>query len=286
MSNHLLHKYLINFKKFILFCLFLVLFSGCGSNDATQQLSAEERYELGMKAFKNEDYQAAIEEFKVVSLQYQGSKVADSAQYYMAESRYLREEYILAAFEYDILIRYMTSSIFVSRSRFRRATCFFNLSPKSHLDQNYSRKAIDEYQAFLEYHPADTLAPFAEERIIELNTKLAKKDYESGMTYMHMEYYKAATYYFDLVLEKYHDTQYAEPALLKKAEALTKRKKYADAKEAVNKFLAKYPTSTMKSDADRLCADIETKIIEDKAQKQKKPEPIKDTSKQVPQSGS
>jgi outer membrane protein assembly factor BamD len=262
------------------------LFSGCGSNDATQQLSAEERYELGMKAFKNEDYQAAIEEFKVVSLQYQGSKVADSAQYYMAESRYLREEYILAAFEYDILIRYMTSSIFVSRSRFRRATCFFNLSPKSHLDQNYSRKAIDEYQAFLEYHPADTLAPLAEERIIELNTKLAKKDYESGMTYMHMEYYKAATYYFDLVLEKYHDTQYAEPALLKKAEALTKRKKYADAKEAVNKFLAKYPTSTMKSDADRLCADIETKIIEDKAQKQKKPEPIKDTSKQVPQSGS
>lgn len=286
MSNRLLHQYLISFKIFILLFLFLLLFSGCGSDNATQQLSAEERYELGMKVFKDEDYLAAIEEFKVVSLQYQGSKVADSAQFFLAESRYLREEYILAAFEYDILIRNMTSSIFVSRSRFRRATCFFELSPQSHLDQNYSRKAIDEYQAFLEYHPADTLAPLAEERILELNTKLAKKEYESGMTYMHMEYYKAATYYFDLVLEKYHDTQYAEPALFKKAEALTNRKKYADAKEAVDKFLTKYPTSTMKSDADRLCADIETKIIEDKSQKQKKPEPIKDTSKQVPQSGS
>jgi outer membrane protein assembly factor BamD len=263
------------------------LSSGCGSSDdATKQLSAEERYELGMKAFKDEDYLAAIEEFKVVSLQYLGSKVADSAQFFMAESRYLRGEYILAAFEYDILIRDMPSSIFVSRSRFRRATCFFELSPQSRLDQNYSRKAIDEYQAFLEYHPADTLAPLAEKRIVELNTKLAKKDYESGMTYMHLEYYKAATYYFDLVLEKYHDTQYAEPALLKKAEALTNRKKYADAKESVDKFRAKYPTSTMKSDADRLCADIETKIIEEKAQKQKKPEPIKDTSKQLPQSGS
>jgi outer membrane protein assembly factor BamD len=286
LSNRLLHQYLISFKIFILLFLFLVLFSGCGSDDATKQLSAEERYELGMKAFKDEDYLAAIEEFKVVSLQYQGSKVADSTQFFMAESRYLREEYILAAFEYDILIRNMPSSIFVSRSRFRRATCFFELSPKSHLDQNYSRKAIDEYQAFLEYHPTDTLTPLAEERIVELNTKLAKKDYESGMTYMHMEYYKAATYYFDLVLEKYHDTQYAEPALLKKAEALTNRKKYADAKEAVDKFRAKYPTSSMKSNADQLRIDIETKMIEEKTQKQKKPEPIKDTSKQMPQSGS
>jgi len=286
LSNRHLHQHLTSFNLFFLLFLFSVLFSGCGSDDATKQLSAEERYELGMKAFKDEDYLAAIEEFKVVSIQYQGSKVVDSAQFFMAESRYLHGEYILAAFEYDILIRNMPSSIFVSRSRFRRATCFFELSPKSHLDQNYSRKAIDEYQAFLEYHPADTLAPLAEERIVELNTKLAKKDYESGMTYMYMEYYKAATYYFDLVLDKYHDTQYAEPALLKKTEALMNRKKYADAKEAVDKFCSKYPTSSMKSNADQLRIDIETKMIEEKAQKQKKLEPIKDTSKQVPQSGS
>lgn len=286
MSNRHMHQHLTSLHTFIVLFLFSILFSGCGSDDATKQLSAEERYELGMKAFKDEDYLAAIEEFKVVSIQYQGSKVADSAQFYMAESRYLHGEYILAAFEYDILVRNMPASIFVSRSRFRRATCFYELSPQSRLDQNYSRKAIDEYQAFLEYHPADTLAPLAEERIVELNTKLAKKDYESGITYMHMEYYKAATYYFDLVLEKYHDTQYAEPALFKKAEALTNRKKYADAKEAVDKFCAKYPTSSMKSDADQLRIDIESKMIEEKAQKGKNPEQIKDTGKQVPHSGS
>jgi len=238
-----------------------------------------------MDAFNDEDYLAAIEEFKVVSLQYQGSRVADSAQFYMAECRYLREEYILAAFEYDILIHNMPYSIFVSRSRFARATCFLELSPESYLDQDYTRKAIDEYQAFLEYHPADTLAPIAEKRILGLNTKLAKKDYESGMTYMHMEYYKAATYYFDLILDKYHDTEYAEPALFKKVEALTNRKKYAEAKEAADKFLAKYPYSTMKSDAEQMSADIEAKILKDMAQKQKKLDQIKDSGKQSPQPG-
>jgi outer membrane protein assembly factor BamD len=285
LSNRRLHQYHINFSVLIFILFISLVFSACGSDDATKQMSAEERYGLGMKAFSEEDYLAAIEEFKVVSLQYQGSAVADSAQFYMAECRYVREEYILAAFEYEILLRTMPSSVFVSRSRFKRATCFYELSPQSHLDQNYSRKAIDEYQAFLEYHPGDTLAHAAEERISELNTKLAKKDFESGMTYMHMEYYKAATYYFDLVLEKYHDTQYAEPALFRKAEALMNRKKFTDAKEAIDKFCAKYTSSTFKSDAEQLRADIQIKMSEEKEVKQKRPEPVKDTSQQVPTSG-
>jgi outer membrane protein assembly factor BamD len=203
----------------------------------------------------------------------------------MAECRFLREEYILAAFEYDVLIRTMPSSNLVSRARFREATCYYELSPNPILDQNYSRKAIDEYQAFLEYHPTDTLVSSAEQRINELNTKLAQKDFENGMTYMHMEYYKAAAYYFDVVLDKYHDTKYAEPALFKKAEALCNRKKYSEAKETLEKFKEKYPMSELKSDADKLNSDIESGLATEKTKKPKTPEPIKDTSKQVPQSG-
>jgi outer membrane protein assembly factor BamD len=269
----------------ILVLLLGIIFIGCGSDNATKQLSAEEHYTLGMKAFKNEDYLDAIEEFKVVALQYQGSMVADSAQYYMAESRYLREEYILAAFEYDVLLRNMPSSVFVPRSRFNQATCHYDLSLKYYLDQNYSRKAIDEYQAFLEYHPNDTLVPMAEQRISELNTKLARKDYENGITYMHLEYYRAAAYYFDFVLEKYHDTQYAEPALLKKAEALTYRRKYADAKEAVDRFYLKYPSSTLKPDADKLNSEISARISEEQELKKKALKPANDSNKLIPQTG-
>jgi outer membrane protein assembly factor BamD len=283
--NRLLKKHLTSNIILVSFVVLTTFISGCGADEATKQLGAEDRYELGMKAFNDEDYLTAIEEFKVVSLQYQGSKVADSAQFYMGECRFHREEYILAAFEYDILLRTMPSSSFVSRARFRRATCYYELSPSSILDQNYSRKAIDEYQAFLEYHPTDTLVSLAEQRIKDLNTKLAQKDFENGMTYMHMEYYKAASYYFDVVLDKYHDTQYAEPALLKKAEALTQRKKYAEAKEALEKFREKYPASALKLDAERLSSDVETGLRDEKLKKQKTTERLKDTSKQVPQLG-
>jgi outer membrane protein assembly factor BamD len=281
-----IHKHLDKFILLISAVVMLISMVGCSSSEAVKQLSAQERFDLGTKAFKDEDYLAAIEEFKVVSLQFQGSNVADSAQFYLAECRYLREEYILAAFEYDVLIRTMTSSSFTARARFRRATCYYELSPKSHLDQNYSRKAIDNYQDFLEYHPADTLAPLADQRIAELNAKLAKKDFENGITYMHMEYYKAATYYFDVVLEKYHDTPFAEPAMLKKAEALTNRKKYEDAKEVIGKFIAKYPQSALLTDAEKLRITITKKMKDEPVARPKRQvEPLKDTSSQVPQNG-
>jgi tetratricopeptide (TPR) repeat protein len=98
------------------------------------------------------------------------------------------------------------------------------MSPSYNLDQAYSKQAIDEFQSFIEYHPTDSLVTDAEKKIGELNMKLAQKIFENGVTYMHMEYFKSAVASFDLVLEKYHDTPYAEQAQLRKAEAQLKRR--------------------------------------------------------------
>lgn len=242
--------------------LFISLW-GCGKKEVIKQISAEERFALGMKEFQEENYLEAIEEFKLLTLQYPASKLADSAQFLMGECRFLREEYILAAYEYEILINTMPTSPLVGMARFKQASCYYELSPKSHLDQIYTKKAVNTYQEFLEYHPKDTLAPIAEQRIYELNTKLAKKDFENGMIYMYMEYYKSAIYYFDEVLEKYHDTPYAELALLKKSEAFMHRKRYYEAKEALDKFKGKYPESKYISEANKLELTLNNKLAED-----------------------
>ena len=255
---------MMNFKAIILVPLVLAFVWGCGSNEPAAQLGAEKRYSLGMKLFNNEDYLDAIEEFKIVTLQFQGSTVADAAQYYLAECRFKREEYILAAYEYEMLIRTMPTSQYVSKARFKRASCYYHLSPQSLLDQTSTRKAIDEFQAFIEYHPTDSLVHDAESRIAELNTKLAKKDYENGLIYLKQDFYKAAIVYFDLVLEKYHDTPYAELAQLKKAESLSMRKKHAEAMQELELFFKKYPNTSHREEADQLVVDIRNRIVEEK----------------------
>jgi outer membrane protein assembly factor BamD len=178
----------------------------------------------------------------------------------MGECRYKREEFILAAYEYDVLIRTMSTSPFVPGARYARAMCYYRMSPAYMLDQNYTKQAIEEFQSFIEYHPTDSLVTDAEKKISELNTKLAKKEYENGVTYTHMEYYKSAAASFDHVLEKYHDSPYAEQAQLRKAEVQLKRNRVRDAKTEIDKFFLKYPNSSLKSDAERLRVEITTKL--------------------------
>jgi len=230
--------------------------AGCSVDETTRQIPADERFRGAMALYEDGDYLEAIEEFKIVTLQYQGTAFADDAQFYMAQCRFERDEFILAAFEYDVLLRTMPTSEFVSRARFQKATCYYEMSPNSYLDQDNSRRAIDEYQVFIEYHPTDSLASVAESRIGEMNTKLAEKDFNNGLTYLKLEYNRAAIYYFDVVLEKYHDTPFAEPALLRKAEALTARKRFGEAKETIGKFLEKYPKSQYLEDLGGIQSDI------------------------------
>ncbi len=238
----------------------LLLVQGCSTSEETAQMTVEQRLQLGMQEFKDEDYLQAYEELRIVTLQFQGSAWADDAQYYMAECRFRRGEYILAAYEYQVLIQTMPTSEYVSRARYQRALCYLNQSRAYYLDQQETKQAIDEFQTFIEYHPTDSLVLDAEAKIAELNAKLARKEYENGITYMKMEYYKSALNSFDHVLEKYHDTPYAEQAQLKKAEAMMRRNRHNEAKQEIEKFFSKYPNSSLKGEAEELRKEILSRL--------------------------
>ncbi|MGH2569474.1 MAG: outer membrane protein assembly factor BamD [Bacteroidota bacterium] len=253
------HRYAssVHFLVVLFVSAFLV---GCSAEEALQQLPVEERFEIGMQKFMEEDYADAEKEFRIVTLQFQGTAYADDAQFYLGECQYMLEQYILAAYEYEVLIRSMPTSPLVARARHRRAMCYYHLSPDSFRDQEYTLKAVDEFQAFIEYFPTDTLVQDAEGKIQELISKLAQKEYDNGILYMRLESYKAAIYYFDLILEKYHDTPYAEKAQLQKAEALFLRKRYSESKAALDRFIEKYPESVERARAQLLLNDVQSKL--------------------------
>ena len=234
--------------------------SGCSSSDATRQLSAEERFQKAMDLYNDGDYLDAVEEFRVVTLQFPGNPLSDDAQFYLGECYFQREEFILAAYEYELLIRTHPTSKLIPDARFKRGMCYYEMSPDWKLDQEYTHKAIDEFQALLEYYPFDARVSDAEAKIRELNTKLARKIYESGVIYIKMEYYRAAGLSFDQVLERYHDTPYAEPALLRKGEVLLYRLRYGDAKRELERFLSRYPESMLRRDAEKLLEEVNKEI--------------------------
>jgi outer membrane protein assembly factor BamD len=244
----------------ILIMLFALSVWSCGSSNVTQNLTAEDRFELGKKKFVDGDYLEAVNEFEIVRLQFPGSGVADKAQFFLAECHYKMDEYLLAAEDYQTLKRNMPASSYVPLAQYKIAMCYYSLSPGSSLDQIYTKRAIDEFQAFIEYNPTHEFVHDAEEKIKELNTRLAKKLYDSAELYVKMEYYKAATIYYGYVVEKYHDTKYAEPALLGKVKALIARKRFGEAKPEIEHYLEKYPNSEHKKEAESLRREIDDHI--------------------------
>lgn len=234
--------------------------AGCSTEEATAPRSAESIFESAMAKYNNEDFQEAYEEFRLLTLQYSGSDLSDDAQFRMGESKFAREEFILAAFEYEVIVRSMTTSEFVPNARYKMALCHYESARPYYLEQENTRKAIDGFQAFIEYHPTDARVPEAEAKITELNTRLAQKEYESGLIYMKMEYYRAAGVSFDHVLEKYHDTPYAESAYFRKGEALFYRRRYQEAGEILKRFVERYPSSAFQKEALFLLSRVEEQI--------------------------
>lgn len=226
-------------KTLILFVL--VILWGCSGKVDTTLFSPDEHFQYALSLYEEGEYQASIKELQSILLQYPGSPVNDDAQFYLSKAYFDREQYLLSVYEFAKLLRDIPTSPFVSESQFLLAEAYYRLSPPFALDQSYTNKAIEEFQAFIDFFPTDEKVEDAENKIRELNTKLAKKEFNSGVIYEKMEYYNAASRYYGIVVDKYHDTEYAPMALYKKINIAVDKNKKAEALSDIALFFSRYP---------------------------------------------
>ena len=159
---------------------------------------------------------------------------------------------------------YCASSSLVPEAQYMLAQCYYLLSPYYALDQKYTKKAIDEFQAFIDFFPTDPKVPDAEKKISELNTKLAHKEYHTAYIYTKLEDYKAALMYYDFVIDTYHDTQYGPMAMFAKIELLIDRNNNDEALAEISKFEERYPKDENIAKVKELKKKLEEKLTASK----------------------
>jgi outer membrane protein assembly factor BamD len=140
------------------------------------------------------------------------------------------------------------------------AECYYLLSPNFNLDQRYTRKAIEEYQAFIDFFPTNEKVADAESKISELNEKLAQKEYNDALIYERLEYYSASIMYYTNVIELYHDTKFAPMAMYNKIVLLIDRNRNAEALTEINKFLSRFSNNERVEDVQQLKVSLEGKL--------------------------
>jgi outer membrane protein assembly factor BamD len=230
-------------KNLLILILFSLIIWGCGSSLNTVNMAPADRLSYAIKLYNDEDYEQAVNEFSSLVLQYPGNAIVDTAQYYTGMTRYKRKEYILGAYEFSKLIKSMPASKLVAESQYMLADCYYKLSPDFTLDQKYTRSAVKEFQAYIDFFPTGDKVPESEVKIKEMNDKLAHKEYYAAYIYTKLEFYNAALKYYDNVVDIYHDTKYAPMAMYEKTELLINRGRNSEALTEINKFLQKYPAN-------------------------------------------
>ena len=238
-------------------------FAGCGGGISTANLSASELFALGKDHYDREKYRQAIEYFQAAVYEHPGASIVDTAQYYLALAYFSNEEYALAQVEFNRLVNYYPSSVYIVNAQFLKSVCMFEGTPGHFgLDQTSVRDAVRQFEDFLIDYPESEMVPEAQAYLAKAHSRLAKKDFQSAMTYLRMGGYKAAEIYFQKVIDEYTTTEYGAQSLFYLAEVSEKMKDYAAAATRYESFATVYPEHEWAGKAHEKAAETAFKAAE------------------------
>jgi outer membrane protein assembly factor BamD len=230
-----------------------VILYGCSSSGSKIETDDPEiAFGLAKKTFDNGDYMDAIDDFSFIKVKFPGASIADKVEFYLAESYYFRKEYLLAAYEFETLQKNFPLSTFIPDSKFMLGLCYYQLSPKFSLDQEFTRYAITELSAFIDQYPDNKNVGEAEKKLEDLKNKLAYKDFFVGENYIKTSNYRAAAIYFQHVYDTYIDSEWADDAMIGHIEALNYGNRNDEALKLLERFYKLFPKSNLKTKADQL----------------------------------
>lgn len=210
--------------------------------------------------FEKGSYNEAAEAFETVIQTGRGTEYARDGQFFLAESYYEAGRYLLAASEYERFRTLYPQAPRREEVDFKEAYCYYQLSPRFKLSQRYTRTAIEKFQLFNSRYPNSDRVQESAEYITELRSKLARKLYNSAELYMRTDQYQAAIVYYDLTIDRYPESEWAERALVDEINAYVvyadrsvasrQEERYQKAIEAYETFLQLFPDSELRSRAE------------------------------------
>jgi len=233
------------------------LMTGCNRQSINlKEMTPEQQFEQAKSYFDKKDYYKSKLAFSVIVMNNPGHNIIEQSQFYLAESHFYDKEYILAIEEYEKLIRSIPLSEFVDNARYKVGCSYFNLAPSYHLDQEYNKKAITQFNTFLEEYPDSDIRDKVESKRRESINKLATKEYKAGELYRKMGYYRAALISFDAVIREFADSDLAADALFWKGECHRTMGDLEDAEATYMDFIRRYPENKLKGRADKRLKEI------------------------------
>jgi len=251
-------------KSFILIIIALIVgvLASCKYEKLLKSSDYRLKYRKAIEYYQEEDFSRAIGLLEQLNPVMKATDRADTVLYYLANCYYEVGDYILGGHHFKEFYRTFGNHKWAENAEFMTAYCDYQLSPRPELDQSNTKKAITGFRLFIQRHPNNPKVSQANDIIIELRNKLAKKDYLGAKLYYDMEDYKAAIVAFENSLQQFPNSKYREKIkyyLLQSkftyASRSIKEKEEERFQETLDEyytFVSEFPESEYKDDAEKI----------------------------------
>ncbi len=199
------------FKKFVFLFLLVALCGSCDNYKKVQQsTNYDYKYEMAQKYYENKDYEKASELFKELLQAFRGTSKTETIYYYWVYCDYYLEDYLTAAYQFRHFAQSFPRSEHAEEMQYMIGVCYTKFSPDYSLDQEYTLKAIDEFQLFLEKYPKGKYSELANNSVDELQYKLEKKSFETAKLYFNIGEYRSSVVAGDNFCKEFPDSKHTE----------------------------------------------------------------------------
>jgi outer membrane protein assembly factor BamD len=202
--------------NFILLIFTAIIIFSCSEYDKILKSSDYDlKYRKALQYYNKKDYARASSLFEQIVNVYRATAKGDSVMYFYAKSYYGSEDYIMAGHYFKEFSENYGRSPFVEEADYLVGYCLYLMSPRPSLDQENTKLSIQAFQKFLYKHPESKYIPECKRLIVEMNDKLAEKDYLNASQYYNMgsvdtRYYKSALISLRNCLTEFPDNKYRE----------------------------------------------------------------------------
>ena len=202
----------------IRFYILLILICSCATkseidlSDIQNQLN--QKFNKGKELFDKGKYTRAKDEFDYILLNDRGSDIGVQARFYQAETLYMLEQFDEAISSYQKVLQFSDDSDKIELSKFKICKCYFDLSNQHNRDQSNNDLAIEKLQYFIEKESMREYVDEIEQMILDLRTKLAKKNFHTAKLYVRLEELDSAVIYYDSIIKEYYDTAFVNHSLI------------------------------------------------------------------------
>ncbi len=251
-------------NRLLVFVITVTLWTGCRTEFERVRTSndPDKVYEKAVAYYEEGEYLKAQTLLELILNNFRGTAKAEDLYFKYAYTHYHMKNFLLAAHYFDNFSNTFTSSDLRQEADYLRGYSNYLLSPNHRLDQEYTRKAIEQFQLYANTYPNSDRTDEINTLIDEAHSKLEQKEFDQGMLYYDLRNYNSAVHTFENLLKDFPETANAEQIrflIFKSAFLLAEnsfferqQERFEEALEKFESFKKKFPASEYMAEASSM----------------------------------